>query len=281
MRKRIERGRMTGMLQGLRDRLMGAPTVAVVRLYGGIGMGGPFGKSLDDESLAPLLQRAFETRGLKAVALAINSPGGSPAQSALIGARIRRLAEDKKVPVIAFCEDVAASGGYWLACAADEIFADDNSLLGSIGVISASFGVHEAIGRLGVERRVHTAGENKMLLDPFQPEREDDVARLKHIQKGIHDNFIAHVRDRRGARLKGGDDALFNGDVWLAGEARELGLIDGIGHLVPTMKARFGEKVRFTVARPRRSLLQRMGAPGLAEAMAAVEERAARARLGL
>jgi serine protease SohB len=272
---------MAGLLEAMRARLTGAPTVAVVRLYGGIGMGGPFGRSLDDESLAPLLERAFEARGLKAVALALNSPGGSPAQSALIGARIRRLADDKRVPVIAFCEDVAASGGYWLACAADEIFADANSLIGSIGVISAGFGLHDAIGRLGVERRVHTAGERKMLLDPFQPEREEDVARLKRIQQGVHENFIDHVRARRGARLKSEDPALFSGDVWLAREAAELGLIDGIGHLVPTMKARFGDRTRFIVARPRRSLLQRLGAPGVSEVLGTLEERAARARLGL
>lgn len=272
---------MSKALDGLKSLIVAPPTVAVVRLYGGIGMGGPFGRGLDDEGLAPILNRAFGARGLKAVALAINSPGGSPAQSALIGARIRRLADEKSVPVLAFCEDVAASGGYWLACAADEIFADANSLLGSIGVVSAGFGLHEAIGRLGVERRVYTAGTRKTMLDPFRPEDADDVARLKRIQGVIHQNFIAHVRERRGARLAADDATLFNGDVWLGAEAQALGLIDGVGHLVPTMKARFGEKVRFTVARPRRSLLQRLGAPGVSEVIGALEERAARARFGL
>jgi serine protease SohB len=278
---RESRGSMAGAFEWLGDRIGGQGLVSVVRLYGGIGMGGPFGRSLDDESLAPIFERAFAPKRLKAVALAINSPGGSPAQSALIGARIRRLADEKKVPVFAFCEDVAASGGYWLACAADEIFADANSLIGSIGVVSAGFGLHEAIGRLGVERRVHTAGARKAMLDPFRPEDPDDIVRLKRIQQGVHDNFIAHVRARRGDRLKGEDAALFSGDVWLAAEAQGLGLIDGIGHLVPTMKARFGDRVRFTVARPRRSLLQRLGAPGVSEVIGALEERAARARLGL
>lgn len=257
------------------------PTVSVLRLYGGIGMGGPFGRSLDDESLAPLIERAFAPRGLRAVALAINSPGGSPAQSALIAARIRNKANAKKIPVVAFCEDVAASGGYWLACAADEIFADGNSIVGSIGVVSAGFGLHDAISRLGVERRVYTAGTRKTMLDPFRPEDASDVMRLKHLQKGIHDNFIAHVRRARGARLSGEYETLFNGDIWLAGEAQALGLIDGIGHLAPTMIARYGDKTRFVFARPRRSLLQRLGAPGAAELVGAVEERALRARYGL
>lgn len=280
-------------MSDLRKLVRPPPTVAVLRLYGAIGIGGPVGRSLDDEGLAPVVERAFEARRLAAVALAINSPGGSPVQSALIAARIRRLADEKKVPVFAFCEDVAASGGYWLACAADEIHADANALIGSIGVVSAGFGLQEAIARLGIERRVHTAGARKSLLDPFRPEDPEDVARLLRIQKGIHDNFIAHVRAARGVRLTGEPEALFSGDVWLAGEARDLGLIDGIGHLVPTMKARFGEDVRFSVARPRRSLLQRLGAPGLGDAafrggealaaggMAALEERALMARLGL
>jgi serine protease SohB len=222
------------------------------------------------------------------VALAINSPGGSPAQSALIAARIRRLADEKSVPVFAFCEDVAASGGYWLACAADEIYADANALVGSIGVVSAGFGLHEAIGRLGVERRVHTAGASKSKLDPFQPEDPDDIVWLKALQTGIHENFKVHVRARRGDRLTGGEEALFGGDVWLAEEARSLGLIDGVGHLVPTMKARFGEDVAFNVVQGRRSLLQRLGAPGadiagsaLLGGIDALEARARWARYGL
>lgn len=281
---------MTLPFQSLASVLKPGPVVSVLRLYGAIGLTGPIGRGLDDESLAPLVERAFAPRRLKAVALAINSPGGSPVQSALIAARIRRLAAEKKVPVFAFCEDLAASGGYWLACAADEIHADANAILGSIGVVTASFGAPEAIARIGIERRVHTAGKRKTMLDPFRPEDPEDIARLKRLQKGIHDNFIAHVRASRGDRLKGDDETLFSGDIWLADEARALGLIDGIGHLVPTMKAKFGDKVRFHVARPRRSLLQRLGAPGgdtlgagaVAQGvMAAIEERALWARYGL
>jgi serine protease SohB len=271
-------------MKTLRQRLIGvfkpSPVVSVLRLYGAIGLGGPFGRSLDDESLAPLIERAFRPKRLKAVALAINSPGGSPAQSALIAARIRRFADERKVKVHAFCEDVAASGGYWLACAADEIWADSNAIVGSIGVVSASFGFQDAIGRVGVERRVHTAGARKTLLDPFRPEDPEDVERLKRIQRGVHANFIDHVTRARGDRLNGDDDTLFSGDVWLAAEAEQLGLIDGVGHLVPTMRRLYGEDVRFDVARPRKSLLQRLGAPGAAELLAAVEERALFARYG-
>lgn len=275
--------------QSLRKLASPPPLVGVIRLYGAIGIGGPLGRSLDDAGLAETVQRAFEGRKLAAVALAINSPGGSPVQSALIAARIRRLAAEKEVPVIAFCEDVAASGGYWLACAADEIFADANAIIGSIGVVSAGFGLQDAIARLGIERRMHTAGSRKALLDPFQPENPEDVAKLKHIQRGIHDNFIAHVRQARGERLTGSAETVFSGDIWLAEEASALGLIDGIGHLVPTLKARFGEDVRFNVATPRRTLLQRLGAPGIGHAaeavaeggIAALERRAAWARYGL
>ena len=272
---------MTSLIERARGLLQGRPTVSVLRLYGAIGVGGPLGRALDDASLAPVVARAFGQRGLKAVALAVNSPGGSPAQSALIAARIRRLAAEKKVPVIAFCEDVAASGGYWLACAADEIFADANAILGSIGVVSAGFGLTGAIARLGVERRLYTAGERKAMLDPFSPEDPADVERLKRIQRGIHANFIEHVKAARGARLKGDAATLFSGDIWLGAEAVELGLIDGLGHLVPTMKARYGEDVRFVVAQPRKTLLQRLGAPGAETVIGAVEERAMRARYGL
>lgn len=261
------------------------PTVSVIRLYGAIGLGGPIGRSLDDAGVASRVERAFSRPKLKAVALAINSPGGSPAQSALIAARIRRLADEKKVKVHAFCEDVAASGGYWLACAADEIYADDNAIVGSIGVISAGFGLQEAIARIGVERRIHTSGERKGLLDPFSPEREEDVVRLKRVQKGVHDNFIAHVRRSRGERLTGEEGDLFSGEFWLAPEAQRLGLIDGLGHLVPTMKRLYGDEVRFDVARPRKSLLQRLGAPGASDIArglsGVVEERAMFARFGL
>lgn len=272
---------MQSPLKLLQKAVIRNPVVSVIRLYGAIGVGGAFARSLDDASLAPTIQRAFSRPGLKAVALAINSPGGSPAQSALIAARIRRLAKEKDVPVLAFCEDVAASGGYWLACAADEIFADENAILGSIGVVSAGFGLHEAIGRLGVERRVHTAGGRKTMLDPFRPEDPDDLERLRRLQAGIHKNFIAHVEGARGDRLHGDRDALFSGDIWLGEEATALGLIDGVGHLVPTVKARYGDKVRFWVAQPRKTFLQRLGAPGAGDLFGAVEERAMRARFGL
>ncbi|GIX15607.1 MAG: multidrug transporter [Paracoccaceae bacterium] len=263
-----------------------APLVSVIRLHGTIGAGGRLGGGLNDHALAPVIERAFRRGAPAAVALSVNSPGGSPVQSALIAARIRRLAEETGIPVFAFCEDVAASGGYWLASAADEIWADASSIIGSIGVISAGFGLHEAIGRLGIERRLHVAGEDKALLDPFRPERARDVARLERILKGIHAEFIAHVRARRGARLSGGD--LFTGEIWLGAEAVDNGLIDGIGHLVPKMRERYGARVRFAVVEPRRPLLRRLGmagaglgagfGAGLADSL---EERALWARYGL
>jgi serine protease SohB len=244
--------------------------VTVLRLEGVIGLGPRLGSpALTDAGLAPLIEAAFRRGRPKAVALAVNSPGGSPAQSSLIAARIRRLADETKVPVLAFVEDVAASGGYWLATAADEIHVDANSILGSIGVISASFGFQDFIARHGIERRVHTAGEDKSLLDPFRSERPEDVERLKRLQAAIHVNFIEQVRARRGARLASAD--LFTGDVWVGRAAVELGLADGIGHLVPVMKARYGDKVRFRLISPRRPLFRRLGLPGVGEAFDAVE----------
>lgn len=280
---------MIDVLQHLPKSLRPAPVVSVLRLYGTIGPGGALSRSLSDEALAPIVARAFKPRRLKAVALSVNSPGGSPAQSAMIAARIRRLADEDEIPVFAFCEDLAASGGYWLACAADEIYADRNAIVGSIGVVSAGFGLQEAIARLGIERRVHTAGSRKALLDPFRPEDPQDVERLKDLQRGIHENFIAHVKQARGSRLNGSDETLFSGDVWLASAAQEHGLIDGIGHLVPVMKDRFGEDIAFRIIEARRPLLQRLGAPGAAAAsegatqgaMQALTSRAQWARYGL
>ena len=255
-------------------------TVSVLRLEGAIGGASRLGTPpLSDAGLAPLIEAAFRRPRLKAVALAINSPGGSPAQSSLIAARIRRLADAKKVPVYAFVEDVAASGGYWLATAADRIYLDASSITGSIGVISASFGFHDLIARQGVERRVHTAGEDKSLLDPFRPERPEDVARLKALQAVIHENFIAQVKSRRGDRLRGDD--LFTGEIWVGQGAIEAGLADEIGHLVPVMRARYGEKVRFSVMRPRRPLIRRLGVPGVGDVMAGFEDRALWQRFGL
>lgn len=254
------------------------PLVAVVRLSGAIGMTGR--GSLNDTSLAPVLERAFRKGKPAAIALEINSPGGSPVQSSLIGARIRRLADELDVPVYAFVEDVAASGGYWLACAADEIWADDSSILGSIGVISAGFGAHVFLARQGIERRVHTAGKSKSMLDPFSPEKDEDIIRLKGILGDIHKNFIDHVKARRGARLDLSED-LFTGEIWLGARARDLGLIDGIGHLKPKMQERFGDKVRFRRYGMRRPVWARFGLSLAEDGLGVIEERAAFARFGL
>ena len=255
------------------------PAVAVLRLQGVIASGGR-GATLNDAGLAPLIERAFRRRRPRAVALVINSPGGSAAQSSLIAGRIRRVASERKVPVFAFVEDVAASGGYWLAAAADEIWADGNSIVGSIGVISASFGFHEFIERHGVERRVHTSGRSKSMLDPFRPEKEEDVSRLKELQEQIHESFIDHVRRRRHGKLAD-DEALFSGQIWVGDGARRVGLVDGIGHLVPTMKERYGDKVRFIEYQRRKPFLARLGVSLVDEATTAVAERIAFARFGL
>lgn len=266
-------------MRTLRDLFRRRDAVTVIRLDGVIGagprMGGP---AMSDAGLAPVIEAAFRRGKPRAVALAINSPGGSAAQSSLIAARIRRLAEERGVPVHAFVEDVAASGGYWLATAADRIHVDPNSIVGSIGVISASFGFQDFIARHGVERRVHTAGADKSLLDPFRPERPEDVERLTRMQAAIHENFIAQVKARRGERLKGDD--LFSGEVWVGGGAIDVGLADEVGHLVPTMRALYGD-VRFRLVAPRRPLMRRLGLPGVAEALGGVEDRAQWARLGL
>lgn len=256
----------------------GPPLVSVVRMSGVIAAG--VSGRLSDQSLAPLLERAFSRGKPRAVALVINSPGGSPVQSSLIGSRIRRLSEEKSIPVHAFVEDVAASGGYWLAAAADRIWVDESSVVGSIGVISAGFGAHDFISRYGVERRVHTAGQSKSLLDPFRPERPEDVARLEGWLEQIHGTFIEHVRNRRGERLNDGED-LFTGDVWIGAKAVETGLADGVGHLVPVMRQTFGDKVRFRVYGQKRSLFQRLGTQIAGGAVGALEERAAYARFGL
>ena len=258
------------------------PRVSVLRLYGPIGMPGRITGSLTDHALAGAIEAAFDARPA-AVALAINSPGGSPTQSALIAARIRRKAEERDVPVFAFCEDAAASGGYWLACAADEIHCDANSILGSIGVIYAGFGLHDLIGKAGVERRVHTAGTRKLMLDPFQPEKAEDVERLTELQGVIHRNFMEHVRARRGDRLADRADAedLFSGEIWVGPQAVEAGLADGIGHLSPVMRDRFGEETLFREYAPRRTLGQRLGLPGAADLVAAAEARLMWSRYGV
>lgn len=256
-----------------------APRVSVIRLQGTIASGGRFGSGLNDATLGPVIDRAFR-RKPAAVALAINSPGGSAAQSSLIAARIRRLADERSVPVHAFVEDVAASGGYWLATAADDIWLDETSLVGSIGVISAGFGFTDLIGRHGVERRIHTAGTSKSFLDPFRPETEEDVARLNLILEALHDRFKAHVAARRGARLAPDRD-LFDGTVWVGQKAVDLGLADGCAHLVPKIKALYGDKVRFMPFGVKRSLFQRLGGRVVGEALAAIEDRALWSRFGL
>ncbi len=270
------------------------PVVGVLRLAGAIGSFGPVRSGLTLAGLETAIGRVFKLPRLEAVALSINSPGGSPVQSDLIARRIRDLAAEKNVPVMAFCEDVAASGGYWLACAADEIYARETSIVGSIGVISAGFGFTDLMQRIGVERRVHTAGDKKSMLDPFSKEDPKDVARLKVIFKEMHQSFQAMVRERRGERLKGSDKALFNGEFWTGGKAVELGLIDGLGELRQTMRARYGDRVvlkRMDSAGP--WWRRRLGRSGLGDlghfdpqdwvsgAFAAAEERALWSRFGL
>src|SRR5204862_733121 len=217
------------------------PVVPVVRLSGVIGAVTPLRPGLTLAGIAKTLERAFATKHAKAVALVINSPGGSPVQSRQIYLRIRQLAAEKKLPVLVFVEDVAASGGYMIACAGDEIFCDPSSILGSIGVVGGSFGFQELIKKIGVERRLYTAGEHKAMLDPFLPEDPEDVARLKALQREIHAIFIALVKQSRGARLKAADDVLFSGEYWAGDTSVALGLADSIGDLRSTLRERYGE----------------------------------------
>ncbi|MFC9836573.1 S49 family peptidase [Rhodococcus sp. NPDC127530] len=238
-----------------------AGVVPVVRLQGMIASGGAgFGRALSAESVEEPLRRAFTTHGAKAVALLINSPGGSPTQSEYIAARIRQLATEHELPVLAFCEDVVASGGYWLACAADEIYATATSVVGSVGVISAGFGFSELIDRLGIERRLHSAGEAKARLDPFFAEKSEDVQWLEQIQEGIHDEFRDWVVGRRGDKLKADGTELFNGDVWLGRRAVELGIVDGIGTLREVVEKQFPDAT-LEMTGPRRSLFAKLGLP--------------------
>src|SRR5713101_3472451 len=249
------------------------PQVAVQRFDGLTGMRGPRGLSL--RRFAPAIERAFGLRNLKAGALAVNSPGGSPAQSSLLFRRIRQFAEEKDVPVVAFAEDVAASGGYWLALAADEVFAEETSLVGSIGVITASFGFVEALRKLGVQRRLYTAGENKSLLDPFLTEDPQGVERLTALQRDMHESFKDLVRMRRSAKLKAEESVLFSGEVFTGRRALELGLIDGIGDLRGVMRQRFALLSWFGL--PRRPDIADIAA----DLLARLEERLIWARFGL
>jgi signal peptide peptidase SppA len=232
-----------------------AAIVPVVRLSGVIGAVTPLRPGLTLAGIAKTLERAFATKHAKAVALVINSPGGSPVQSRQIYLRIRQLATEKKLPVLVFVEDVAASGGYMIACAGDEIFCDPSSILGSIGVVGGGFGFQDLIKRIGVERRLYTAGEHKAMLDPFLPENPDDVRRLKALQREIHTIFIALVKGARGARLKGTEDVLFTGEYWAGEKSVSLGLADKIGDIRSTLRERYGEKVLTPVIAPASGML--------------------------
>ncbi len=270
----------------LANALDSAPTVGVLRLSGIIGssgMGRRTGLALAEQ--ASSIERVFKLSRLKAVALAINSPGGSPVQSALLAGRIRQLAEENEIPVYAFCEDVAASGGYWLACAAEEIYADPASIVGSIGVVSAGFGFTDMLEKIGVERRIHTSGEKKGMLDPFVPEVEDDLERLREIQEDIHEQFKDYVRKRRGTKLTASEDMLFSGEFWTGRRSQELGLIDGLGDLRSVMREKFGEKVNLHLVggRKRFGLGRLLGGQAdlVDQGVAALEDRAYWSRFGL
>ena len=271
----------------------GSAVVPVVRLSGAIGLSTPLRPGLTLASVARPLEKAFTTRRASAVALLINSPGGSPVQSHLIHLRIRQLAAEHKLPVIAFAEDVAASGGYMLACAADEIICDKSTIIGSVGVIGGSFGFSGLLEKLGIERRLYTSGERKAMLDPFLPEKPEDVERLKSVQREIHEDFIALVKESRGVRLTGPENDLFSGEFWTGRKAVTLGVADSIGDLRTVLRQRFGEEVRMRLIGPERSLFGRtrpgvalkerlFGGAGLAEDLiSALEERALWARYGL
>jgi len=269
-----------------------APKVAVLRLDGAIGPSTSRlrGAMLNIHSQAARIERAFKIRKLSAVALVVNSPGGSAVQSALIASRIRALAEENDVAVFAFAEDAAASGGYWLACAGDEIYVNEASIVGSIGVISSGFGFQDLIARYGIERRVHAAGENKAVLDPFLPERPEDIERLKESQAAVHEHFIAYVRARRGDRLHGDAPDLFTGAFWTGQKAVELGLADAIGDVRSVMREKYGNHVQLVPIAERRSFLRSMfgrtRAPAIEadfadRVLTAVEERLIWSRYGL
>src|SRR6266550_7876829 len=293
-----------GASQGVMERLIellparlrpGIAVVPVVRLSGVIGAVTPLRPGMSLAGVARTLERAFEVKHAKAVALMINSPGGSPVQSRQIYVRIRQLAAEKKLPVLVFAEDVAASGGYMIACAGDEIFCDPSSILGSIGVIGGSFGFPKLMEKLGVERRLYISGEHKAMLDPFLPENPEDVERLKALQRDIHQDFIDLVKRSRGTRLKGPEKTLFSGEYWTGGKAADLGLADGIGDLRATLRSRFGDDVVTPLMAPARGWFGRLqpgvgasditGLPRTAdfaeEIISAVEARALWARHGL
>ncbi len=282
----------SGLWDWLKSLRRGA-VVPVVRLTGIIGAVTPLRPGMSLSGTSKMLERAFTTKGAKAVALVINSPGGSPVQSHQIYLRIRHLAAEKNIRVLAFIEDVAASGGYMIACAADEIFCDPSSIVGSIGVVGGSFGFQELIKKIGIERRLYTSGDRKVSLDPFLPENADDVTRLKAIQREIHNSFIALVKERRGEQLNGEDDYLFTGEYWAGERSIKLGLADSVGDIRTVLRARYGEKVKMPIIAPPSGLLSSMtgrkpGAGSLLEAanwpedlISALETRAIWARYGL
>ncbi|HWO60311.1 MAG TPA: S49 family peptidase [Umezawaea sp.] len=272
------------------DRGDRPPVVAAVRLHGVITpTPTPMARnSISLQNLESALTRAFDHDRLVAVALLINSPGGAPTQSALVAERIRELAAKKNVPVLAFCEDLAASGGYWLACAGDEIYAHGTSMVGSIGVVSAGFGLNGLLERYGVDRRVYTAGVNKVRLDPFQAEKPEDVEWLKGLHGQLHSQFIDWVKERRGSKLTASDDELFTGEVWTGVKAAELGLVDGIGTVRSVISKRFPD-AEISIAEPKKNLFAKLGLAGattrsgdfVLDGLAALEERARWSRFGL
>jgi signal peptide peptidase SppA len=271
-------------------KLLGHGTmVPVVRLQGIIAADQKPGR-LNIASVGPLLEKAFAFKKAPAVAIIVNSPGGSPVQSRLIAEKIRHLAEEKDKRVLVFVEDAAASGGYFVASAGDEIIADPSSIVGSIGVIFAGFGFVDAIEKLGITRRLYTAGKSKSTLDPFLPEKKEDIARIKQMELDIHAVFIDYVKARRGERLKVADDDVFTGEFWTGKRGLEMGLIDGLGDIHETLTARYGKQVKLKYIAPKRSWFQlpsfglqsSSGTVDLAgEALARIEDRFIWSRLGL
>lgn len=284
--------KFSGKLPGkLAERAERGPVVTVVKLQGVITPSpSPMSRpSVSLQTVEPALTRAFAHDRLSAVALAINSPGGAATQSALVAERIRELAAEKDVPVLAFCEDTAASGGYWLACAGDEIYAHPTSMVGSIGVISAGFGMSGLLDKLGVQRRVHAAGQNKARLDPFEPEKQEDVEWLESMQSQLHAEFRDWVRRRRGDLLDESATDLFSGDVWTGSRAEQLGLVDGLGTLRSVVTRKYPD-AHLVPVEPRKPLLSRLGinssaraagADSVIAAVEALEQRAAWSRYGL
>jgi serine protease SohB len=237
----------------LGDYLEPMDKIAVVRMAGVIADNTVMRRAgINFNKFREPIAKAFETRRLKAVAVVINSPGGAPAQCSLITTQILDLAREKNIPVYAFVEDIAASGGYWIACAGQEIYAQETSIVGSIGVISSGFGLDRFIEKHEITRRVHTSGRDKSFLDPFRPEKAEDIHRLKTAQESMHRSFKDWVYERRGSRLQGGEAELMEGAFWTGADAVKLGIVDGIGDVVTTMKEKFGEDVRFVDCSPER-----------------------------